>query len=303
MKGGSVLTINRYFSGIINSTKEKVMKEAQRAWINMNDLKAVTTEEFFKITFGFSYDKGNTNHDAHYKNLQNFLGGRVGVDAYVDNKIYSPAMAVIKKKSLKHMTTFDKMFHIWNNNVGAKIRVSGFVELIKRTFDSNVHKTQVSLFVKYVIKFPELGTSKKQKGRGEPFLYSIHQKIPKDLYDDIVMDQRKLQNNYRASFNQKKQKDVSKPVKVLKNEDIHFAIFTERHFQTIGGETFAKISKDQAMKANEIVHKLLTTLKDVKTELAEVLDENQTLQTKLKICQGGVTSSIGDRLKELEEKI
>jgi len=298
------LADNKYFSGIINLTKETIMQQAQLAWSKMNNLKAVTTEDFFKITFGFSYDEGNINHDAHYKNLDTFLKDRVGMDAYVDSKVYSPSMAVIKNKSLKQMNVFDKLFHIWNNNVGRRMKVSGFQELLKKIFECNATNAQITPFLRYVTKFPELGTSEKLKGKGIPLLFSIHQKIPKDLYDDILGDHRKLQKKYRTTSDKKKGKIIDGALKMVQNEkEIPYAIFTEEHFQTIGAETFAKISKEEAIKANELVGRLLTTLKDVKTELAEVLDNTQMLQTKLKIFESGTTTSIADRLKQLEDQI
>ena len=42
---------NGYFSKTINTTEESTMKRANEAWKNLNDLKAITPQQFFKLTW------------------------------------------------------------------------------------------------------------------------------------------------------------------------------------------------------------------------------------------------------------
>lgn len=271
------------------------MQKIQETWERLPQNVATHATVFFKEAYGFDLDSENRTHIQHLSAIKEFLNQKVGKDAYTARH---DGVVKYVKWNVQKMNVGDKIQHVLNENIGREVTVNEVQEMIIAVFDISVHRTQISQMLKFLCeRIPSAERKDKSlPGKsGREFFYTF----PDTVQDSDVKVVCKKYYKRRYQYNKVKSRKKAPQTETIQE----VTLFCPEDFIKVNGKIVAAISKEHAERAEKLFSSALRQLKDVKTRMAEIIDENQQLNTKIRILTEVKVTSISDRLDEIEKQI
>lgn len=271
------------------------MQKIHETWNSIPSSRVRTTPEiFFKSAYGFDLDRDNRTHIQHLSAVKEFLNQRVGHDAYIAKR---DGICHYVKWNVKEMNVSKKIQHVLNENLGIEVTVLKVQDLILETFDTVAHRTQISKMMRILCE--KIPTASRKAihipGKsGRTMFYT---------FPDTIQDSQIDFTNKTHFKNQERYKNKQKVAKSDQSKSEGFKLFHSHDFITVNNETFVKIIKEDAVRAEEIFSRTRAKLQDTKARLAEIIDENQQLNHQLRVLTAGKVTSISDTLDEIEKDL
>ncbi|MHA1816141.1 MAG: hypothetical protein ACTSX1_09065 [Candidatus Heimdallarchaeaceae archaeon] len=290
--------MSKYFAQLTGDGE--VMRKANNTWGRMNELKGVTKEEFFLLTFGFDYDPDGQYHSDHMFSLTTFLTKKIAASLayrHFPEGFNKPCMYV-KDEKIQHLNHMDKLFRIWNMSVGTSLYTGQIMDLVKLIFETEMTSAMVTKFCNAVsettngIKTPR-GGGQAQNG------YALISKIPLPTFDAIVNAERARNNEAKkAEYATKKKKkpvipavtppEIANGLTVQMPSEVYTKLMLARTVQSQKIKTFRQERQTWIDQSQQI--------KELKQELAEAFDEIKDLTAELKTRTAPISVKIGDAL-------
>jgi len=257
-------------------------------WESIIDESIVRIDEFFRIIHDCVPDRNSEYHQSLLKELQEFLLSRVGKDAI----LCSDETSVIKL-NLKDMKGFDKLWLFWNENVGLKDKsINDLISLFKQTIGHSISVYRLRDFLNEAVKAAV--ASKKIVDKRKKCLYNIDYIIDEPLANQM---RETLVEKYRA--HEKKYRHKSKSKTSARKE----LIFKSDQFTSLNGKEVTIIPKEQATAINKLFSDIIKKNTEMKTEIAELLDEVKILTAKIRLLEAAKVSSVSETIDDVREMV
>lgn len=284
------------------------MQKILETWRATPEGSTIFPELFFKKVYGFELDRSNGTHAQHLSVIREFLGQRVGKDAYLES---SRADSGYVKCNLKKMTTFQKIGHVLNENIDSALTVTKTQELILELFDCIVHRTMVSECLRLLCECTALVSRENKKSPG-PGGGQYHYTFSGRLSNTEVEAVSKIYYRGREKY-KTKTRDPNKVFKRKKVESVNveeIQIFKPEDFVRVNDEVIAKISYEDAQKLTTLYNNIVTDLEVSRVELqkskkhvAELIDENQRINIELRIIKDGKITSMDNTISSIRQRL